>query len=66
MAKYLQTLIPQLSKAVVRAEVCYGDPPTQEYRDLWVIRFAGDGRCTWFEEWPYWPEKPHAEPDDPA
>jgi ketosteroid isomerase-like protein len=44
--------------AVVRAEVSYGDPPTQEYRDLWVIRFAGDGRCTWFEEWPYWPEKP--------
>ena len=38
---------------VVRAEVCYGDPPGQEYRDLWVIRFAGDGRCTWFEKWPY-------------
>jgi len=44
--------------AVVRAEVCYGDPPGQEYRDLWVIRFAGDGPCTWFEEWPYWPERP--------
>src|SRR6266566_3332102 len=28
--------------AVVRAEVCYGDPPRQEYRDLWVIRFADD------------------------
>jgi len=42
--------------AVVRAEVRYGDPPTQEYRDLWVIRFAGDGRCAWFEEWPYAPE----------
>src|SRR5260370_18541060 len=39
--------------AVVRAEVCYGDPPGQEYRDLWVIRFAGDGRCTWFEGGPY-------------
>jgi ketosteroid isomerase-like protein len=52
--------------AVVRAEVRYGDPLTQEYRDLWVIRFAGDGRCTWFEEWPYWPAKPHAEPDHPA
>ena len=50
--------------AVVRAEVRYGDPPSQEYRDLWVIRFAGDGRCTWFEEWPYWPEHPstHAHP----
>jgi hypothetical protein len=42
--------------AVVRAEVRYGDPPIQEYRDLWVIRFASDGRCAWFEEWPYAPE----------
>ncbi len=24
--------------AVVRADICYGDPPRQEYRDLWVIR----------------------------
>jgi ketosteroid isomerase-like protein len=48
--------------AVVRAEVSYGDPPTQEYRDLWVIRFAADGRCAWFEEWPFWPDQPHAEP----
>jgi ketosteroid isomerase-like protein len=52
--------------AVVRAEVSYGDPPCQEYRDLWVIRFAGDGRSTWFEEWPYWPGHPHAADDDPA
>ncbi len=44
--------------AVVRAEVRYGDPPTQEYRDLWVIRFAADGRCAWFEEWPFWPQQP--------
>jgi hypothetical protein len=46
--------------AVVRAEVCYGDPLRQEYRDLWVIRLADDGRCTWFEEWPYWPGRPHS------
>jgi ketosteroid isomerase-like protein len=53
--------------AVVRAEVSYGDPPTQEYRDLWVIRFAaeGDGRCAWFEEWPFWPEQPHSQSADP-
>jgi ketosteroid isomerase-like protein len=44
--------------AVVRAEVCYGSPPRQEYRDLWVIRLAADGRCAWFEEWPYWPGRP--------
>jgi ketosteroid isomerase-like protein len=46
--------------AVVRAEVRYGDPITQEYRDLWIIRLTDDGRCTWFEEWPYWPGQPHA------
>jgi ketosteroid isomerase-like protein len=50
--------------AVIRAEVCYGDPPRQQYRDLWVIRFAGDGRCAWFEEWPYWPGRPRAAHDD--
>jgi ketosteroid isomerase-like protein len=41
--------------AVVRAEVSYSGPPAQEYRDLWVIRLTDDGRCRWFEEWPYWP-----------
>jgi ketosteroid isomerase-like protein len=52
--------------AVVRAEVHYGDPPVQEYRDLWVIRFADDGRCTWFEEWPYWPGHSYTSDDDSA
>jgi ketosteroid isomerase-like protein len=41
--------------AVVRVEVRYGQPTNQEYRDLWVLRFAGDGRCAWFEEWPFAP-----------
>ena len=41
--------------AVVRAEVRYGQPLRQEYRDLWVIRLAENGRCRRFEEWPYWP-----------
>jgi len=50
--------------AVVRAEVRYGDPLRQEYRDLWVIRLADDGRCTWFEEWPYWPGRPFSARDD--
>ena len=50
--------------AVVRAEVRYGDPPRQEYRDLWIIRLTDDRLCTWFEEWPYWPERPHAARDD--
>jgi len=46
--------------AVVRAEVRYGDPLRQEYRDLWVIGLADDGRCTWFEEWPYWPGRSYS------
>ena len=48
--------------AVVRAEVRYGDPVSQEYRDLWVLRLGDDGRCDWFEEWPFWPERPYAAP----
>jgi hypothetical protein len=44
--------------AVVRAEVLYGDPVQQEYRDLWILRLEDDARCTWFEEWPYWPGHP--------
>jgi ketosteroid isomerase-like protein len=52
--------------AVVRAEVHYGDPPRQEYRDLWVIRLDDAGRCTWFEEWPFWPGQPYAARGDHA
>ena len=44
--------------AVVRVEVRYGDPVTQEYLDLWLVRFDADGRCAGFEEWPFWPGKP--------
>lgn len=41
--------------AVVRVEVRYLGLEPLEYRDLWVIRFAPDGRCREFEEWPFWP-----------
>jgi catechol 2,3-dioxygenase-like lactoylglutathione lyase family enzyme len=41
--------------AVVRVEVEYERSTPLEYRDLWVIRFGEDGRCSSFEEWPYWP-----------
>src|ERR1700754_4958054 len=37
---------------VARVLVRYGDPAPQEYVDLWVVRFAADGRCAAFEEWP--------------
>ena len=49
----------QRDTAVVRVEVRYGRPVRQEYRDLWVVRFAADGRCSFFEEWPYWPDRPY-------
>ena len=41
--------------AVVRLEVRYTGSEEQEYRDLWVLRFAPDGRVEHFEEWAYWP-----------
>jgi ketosteroid isomerase-like protein len=41
--------------AVVRVEVQYGPPDRSQYRDLWIVRFATDGRCREFEEWPFWP-----------
>jgi ketosteroid isomerase-like protein len=44
--------------AVARVQVRYGDPADQEYRDLWIMRFAEDGRCSSFEEWPFSPGQP--------
>ena len=49
--------------AVVRLEVRYSNPD-QEYRDLWILRFAPDGRVEHFEEWAYWPDKTYAAPAD--
>lgn len=43
---------------VIRLEVAYRAPRAQRYRDLWIVRLDDDGRCTRFEEWPFWP------PDD--
>lgn len=44
--------------AVVRVDVGYSDPGAREYRDLWLIEFAEDGRCRAFEEWPFFPGQP--------
>ncbi|MGF1661233.1 MAG: nuclear transport factor 2 family protein [Kineosporiaceae bacterium] len=41
--------------AVVRLLVRYTAPEQQEYSDLWLLRFAADGRVADFEEWAYWP-----------
>ena len=51
-------------QAVVRLLVRYGDPVRQEYRDLWLLRFADDGRVSDFEEWAYWPDRSHLAPSD--
>ena len=40
---------------VVRLWVRYTAPEDQVFRDLWIVRLAGDGRCAGFEEWPFWP-----------
>ena len=42
---------------VVRCEVVYGAPHDLSYRDIWIVRLDGEGRCFHFEEWPFWPEK---------
>jgi ketosteroid isomerase-like protein len=42
---------------VVRCDVAYGEPHSQLYRDLWIVRLDEHGRCFHFEEWPFWPER---------
>ena len=49
--------------AVVRVEVDY-IATGNRWRDLWVLRFAADGRCAAFEEWPFAPDQPDGQPDD--
>jgi hypothetical protein len=45
-------------RAVVRLDVDYRRDVPSRWRDLWVLRFAPDGRCTAFEEWPFAPGQP--------
>lgn len=44
--------------AVVRVRVDYARAGAGRWRDLWVLRFAEDGRCAHFEEWPFAPGQP--------
>jgi len=39
---------------VARVEVRYG-ASGNEFRDLWLVRLDGDGRCVEFEEWAFSP-----------
>jgi ketosteroid isomerase-like protein len=43
------------STAVVRVEVDYADG--DRWRDLWVLSFDAEGRCSGFEEWPFAPRQ---------
>lgn len=43
--------------AVVRVFVEYAASGAGRWRDLWVLRFATDGRCSSFEEWPFAPDQ---------
>jgi ketosteroid isomerase-like protein len=43
--------------AVVRTEVEYATSGDR-WRNLWILRFATDGRCAAFEEWPFAPYRP--------
>jgi hypothetical protein len=43
---------------VARLEVRYREPVSRTYRDLWVVSLDHDGRCTAFEEWPFFPDRP--------
>jgi SnoaL-like domain len=40
---------------VARVEVSYGEPAARVYLDLWIVTLGEDGRCTAFEEWPFFP-----------
>ncbi|UJA20464.1 SnoaL-like domain-containing protein [Thermoleophilia bacterium SCSIO 60948] len=44
------------SVGVAKIDVRYLEP-AQDYLDIWIVEFDGQGLCTRFEEWPYWPDK---------
>lgn len=52
-----QVVAVELETAAVRVDIDYEDPP-RSWRDLWVLTFAGGGRCARFEEWPFAPGQP--------
>jgi ketosteroid isomerase-like protein len=52
-----EVLAVEGTTAVVRVSVDYGEPLFSRWRDLWVLRFADDGGCAEFEEWPFAPQQ---------
>ena len=51
-----QVLAVDGASSVVRVEVDYSDGG--RWRNLWVLTFDGEGRCAFFEEWPFAPPQP--------
>jgi len=51
--------------AVVRVCVDYGAPRRTRWRDLWLLRFVPDGRCSAFEEWPFAADGLAPDPEPP-
>lgn len=43
--------------AVVRIAVEYANDKPSQWRDLWIIKLDDTGRCSSFEEWPFYPEQ---------
>ena len=41
----------------MRVSVEYSTAVPGRWRDLWVLEFAADGRCSSFEEWPFAPDQ---------
>ncbi|MGH8828339.1 MAG: nuclear transport factor 2 family protein [Jiangellaceae bacterium] len=50
------TLVVTPDLAIVEGRTKYHVEPQRTYRNLWLIRLDGDGRCTEFTEW--WMEEP--------
>ena len=48
---------PELAFAAMAGQPLAHSKHTPAGRDLWVLRLGDDGRCSWFEEWPFWPEQ---------
>ena len=44
--------------AVVRVEIAYAAADSGRWRDLWILAFTSDHRCSSFEEWPFAPSQP--------
>jgi uncharacterized protein (TIGR02246 family) len=51
---------------VARLEVRYLKPGGKTYRDIWIVTLDDQGRCTEFEEWPFWPPESGGSYHSPA